>query len=69
MTFKRMTGNQGLLYVPDETTEAKKHGCPDCHFCQWCSDERCGLCRNDQAKCASGRRCRRSPRQRSRAGA
>ncbi len=25
--------------------EAKKHPCPDCHFCQWCADDRCGLCR------------------------
>jgi len=23
---------------------AKKHPCPDCHFCQWCSDDRCRLC-------------------------
>jgi len=23
---------------------AKKHPCPDCRFCQWCSDERCSLC-------------------------
>jgi hypothetical protein len=25
-------------------TPDKKHACPDCGFCQWCSDERCGLC-------------------------
>lgn len=24
---------------------AKKHPCPDCFECQWCSDERCGACR------------------------
>ena len=23
----------------------KKHPCPDCRFCQWCSDDRCRLCR------------------------
>ncbi|WP_281184485.1 hypothetical protein [Trichlorobacter lovleyi] len=23
---------------------ARKHPCPDCRFCQWCSDERCSLC-------------------------
>ncbi|GAB7026847.1 hypothetical protein [Geotalea toluenoxydans] len=23
----------------------KKHPCPDCHFCQWCSDDRCRMCR------------------------
>lgn len=22
----------------------KKHPCPDCQMCQWCSDERCRLC-------------------------
>jgi hypothetical protein len=22
----------------------KKHPCPDCSFCQWCSDDRCNLC-------------------------
>lgn len=22
----------------------KKHPCPDCAFCQWCSDDRCRLC-------------------------
>ena len=22
----------------------KKHPCPDCGFCQWCSDDRCRLC-------------------------
>lgn len=22
-----------------------KHPCPDCTFCQWCSDDRCALCR------------------------
>ena len=22
----------------------KKHPCPDCRCCQWCSDDRCRLC-------------------------
>jgi len=22
----------------------KKHPCPDCTFCQWCSDSRCNMC-------------------------
>jgi hypothetical protein len=22
----------------------KKHPCPDCQCCQWCSDDRCRLC-------------------------
>ena len=25
---------------------AKKHPCPDCSYCQWCSDDRCRLCLN-----------------------
>ena len=23
----------------------KKHPCPDCKMCQWCSDTRCHVCR------------------------
>ncbi|HBA88845.1 MAG TPA: hypothetical protein DCZ75_12940 [Geobacter sp.] len=23
----------------------KKHPCEDCTFCQWCSDDRCRMCR------------------------
>ncbi len=23
----------------------KKYPCPDCDFCQWCSTDRCNLCR------------------------
>ncbi len=23
----------------------KKHPCPDCRMCQWCSDTRCHVCR------------------------
>jgi hypothetical protein len=30
---------------------SKKHPCPDCSYCQWCSDDRCRLCLN--------RKCRR----------
>lgn len=28
----------------------KKHPCPDCSFCQWCSDDRCRLCRETGCK-------------------
>jgi hypothetical protein len=24
--------------------DEKKHPCPDCQFCQWCSDIRCAAC-------------------------
>jgi len=30
---------------------SKKHSCPDCHFCQFCSDARCHSCR-DGSQCA-----------------
>lgn len=33
----------GLLCCPEECKD-KKHRCPDCNFCQWCSDSRCSLC-------------------------
>jgi len=29
----------------------KKHPCPDCRYCQWCSDDRCRMCRGEK-KCA-----------------
>ncbi|NTV50753.1 MAG: hypothetical protein HGB32_00245 [Geobacteraceae bacterium] len=30
--------------MPDKAPQ--KHPCPDCTFCQWCSDDRCRLCLN-----------------------
>lgn len=45
MRFERRKGVEGLLYVPDPRGGAKKHPCADCHFCQGCSDDRCGMCR------------------------
>ncbi len=35
--------------MDNQTT--KKHPCPDCTFCQWCSDDRCRLCLNRDACC------------------
>jgi len=29
----------------------KKHPCPDCSFCQWCSDDRCALCLRTDSSC------------------
>lgn len=29
----------------------KKHPCPDCTFCQWCSDDRCNLCLRSSSGC------------------
>jgi hypothetical protein len=52
MAFIRTKGVEGLLYVPDEDGP-KKYPCSACHFCQWCSDNRCSLCLNRKA--CSGR--------------
>lgn len=50
MGFIRMKGVAGLVFVPDEDAGPKKHPCPDCRFCQWCSDNRCGLCLGGTAR-------------------
>jgi hypothetical protein len=34
----------GINVFNTECGGTKKHPCPDCRFCQWCSDERCQLC-------------------------
>lgn len=44
MTFVRIDGFKGLIYVPEEAHGNKKHSCPDCFSCGFCSDERCRLC-------------------------
>jgi len=31
--------------MSSENDSPKKHPCPDCRFCQWCSEDRCHLCR------------------------
>jgi len=33
------------------STDPKKHPCPDCTFCQWCSDDRCALCLRADSCC------------------
>jgi len=46
MPFVRMRGVKGLVFVPEEEPAGKKkHPCPDCKVCQWCSDTRCASCR------------------------
>ena len=49
MAFIRMKGVEGLVYVPQDDGGLKKHPCEDCYFCQWCSDNRCGLCLKAQS--------------------
>jgi len=31
--------------------DAKKHPCPDCVYCQRCSNDRCSLCLNHKGSC------------------
>ncbi|MGD0918069.1 MAG: hypothetical protein ABSB22_16585 [Thermodesulfobacteriota bacterium] len=33
----------GLFCCPEENKN-RKHDCPDCKLCQWCSGSRCSLC-------------------------
>ncbi|HAR62248.1 MAG: hypothetical protein DKM50_03000 [Candidatus Margulisiibacteriota bacterium] len=45
MPFITIPGILGKVFVPEESSCAsKKHKCPDCFSCQWCSDDRCELC-------------------------
>jgi hypothetical protein len=44
MGFKKLPGSRGMIYVPEADTGRKKHPCPDCFSCQWCSNERCRAC-------------------------
>lgn len=39
----RLTSFEGITVA--EKDPAKKLPCPDCTFCQWCSDDRCRMCR------------------------
>ena len=56
MPFVEMPGIVGLVYVPDEEDAAsKKHNCPDCFHCQWCSDARCAECRREKKSLPGGR--------------
>ena len=46
MAFIRITGCEGLVYVPDEKGKAvKRYPCHDCYSCQGCGEDRCRLCR------------------------
>jgi hypothetical protein len=34
----------GLVYCPEYQSGHRKHQCPDCIACAWCSDPRCAVC-------------------------
>ena len=46
MTFVRVPGLKGKVYVPEESgSSPKKKPCNDCFSCQQCSKDRCRVCR------------------------
>ena len=49
MAFQKLPGNRGMIYVPEGGCGKKKHPCPDCFSCQWCSNERCRSCRGGKS--------------------
>jgi len=34
----------GLVFCPEYDEGLRKHKCPDCMSCGWCSDSRCAAC-------------------------
>ncbi|OGP64066.1 MAG: hypothetical protein A2170_07055 [Deltaproteobacteria bacterium RBG_13_53_10] len=40
----------GLFYSPQKKGQRKKHPCPDCTFCLWCSESRCSLCLSQRGR-------------------
>ena len=55
MGFRKLPGNKGMIYVPEQSKE-KKNPCPDCFSCQWCSDDRCRLCRTGKCRPEPGKK-------------
>ncbi len=57
--FVRVAGMK-LVFEPGDNSHnsgKKKHGCSDCHFCQFCSDSRCLSCRGGKNR-SHGSPCR-----------
>jgi hypothetical protein len=48
MGFEKLPDNQGMIYTPDCRCVRRKKNCPDCFSCQWCSTERCRVCRGSR---------------------
>jgi len=38
----------GLIFCPEYDPTHRKHTCPDCMTCAWCSDPRCAVCRESE---------------------
>ncbi len=46
MAWQQVPGLNGRVYVPDNPLGVpRKYPCVDCFSCQFCSDERCSVCR------------------------
>jgi hypothetical protein len=37
-----------VIYRYSDSRSLRKHNCPDCEYCQLCSDTRCNPCRSRQ---------------------
>lgn len=46
--FVQVAGMKLVYEPPRRTDQPRKHACPDCHFCQFCSDARCHSCREKE---------------------
>lgn len=64
LEFQAMCG-LSRVYQPKQgaTGAQKKHPCPDCHFCQLCSDVRCQSCRKSHCGPPSMKAANRSVRE------
>ena len=63
MPFVKIPGVTGQVYVPDTDPDLlKKHPCPDCFACQFCSEDRCNVCRSQGLGCQYTKDCRRKHR-------
>ncbi|MBT3387403.1 MAG: hypothetical protein HN417_05690 [Desulfobacula sp.] len=51
MPFVEIPGLPGKVYVPEKKNNCcKKHPCNDCFSCEYCSDDRCNVCRSSKKK-------------------
>lgn len=59
MPFIRIPGKPGRFFVSGTSPDAgRRFPCLDCRTCQWCTDERCRVCRsglNGERLCISVR--------------
>lgn len=47
MAFVVIPGIQGSVFVPDKGARSAKYACGECFACQWCSEDRCRVCRRE----------------------